>query len=369
MQADFLLVAACRRRSVRLTDCKQEENSHEPEEEVPTPQGWRQWRELHVGDQVFGSDGRPTLVTDVYERGLRRTFRVCFSDGSVSLADSDHVWCVRHRGGKYARWKEMTMTTAELFSADLHAPTFADGRGRGWRYTIPMTASVEHPAKDLPVEPYTLGSLIANGGLTGSSATLTTPDRDVIARIRHHYAVPAWRPSAPGEVCARGAVRGVIADIRRLGLDVRSADKFIPSVYLRGSVEQRIALLQGLMDGDGAGRGPRRASVQYFTSSESLVRDMRELVTSLGGTAGARWYTRPGRAPEAVMDLMLPATINPFHTSAKRRGVARKPTEPRRALVSVEPVGHRHARSIIVLAPDRMYLIGRDHIVTPDGTC
>ena len=68
------------------------------------------------------------------------------------------------------------------------------------------------------------------------------------------------------------------------------------------------------------------------------------------------------------MDLMLPATIDPFHTSAKRRGVARKLTEPRRALVSVQPAGHRHARSIIVLAPDRMYLVGRDHIVTRNGT-
>jgi hypothetical protein len=118
------------------------------------------------------------------------------------------------------------------------------------------------------------------------------------------------------------------------------------------------------MDGDGGDRGPHRASVHYFTSSEALVRDMRQLVTGLGGTASARWHSRPGRRPEAVMDLMLPAAIEPFYTSAKSRGTPRKMTQPRRAVVSVRPSGERCARSLSVAASDRLYLMGRDHIVT-----
>jgi hypothetical protein len=339
-----------------------------PEQEIATPQGWRRRGELHVGDEVFGSDGRTTVVTDAYERGRRPTYRVRFSDGSSSVVDGDQRWLVRQRGGKYANWRDLTMTTAELLSANLQAPTYADGRSRGWRFTIPMTGPIQYPTMDPPIEPYTLGALIANGGLTGSSATLTTPDPEVVARIRRHYAIPAWRPSAPGEVCARGAVLGAIAPIRRLGLDVHSADKFIPPMYLRGDVEQRVALLQGLMDGDGASRGAQRASVLYFTSSEALVRDMRELVTSLGGTAMARWYKRSDRRPEAVMALMLPKGIEPFHTSAKRRGVPRKVTQPRRAIVAVQPSGDMHVRRFSVAAPDRLYVAGRDHVLTHNGT-
>ncbi|KRF24770.1 hypothetical protein [Phycicoccus sp. Soil803] len=339
-----------------------------PEPEIATPQGWRPWGELHVGDEVFGSDGRTTVVTDAYERGRQPTYRVRFSDGSYSVVDGDQPWLLRQRGGKYADWRDLTMTTAELLLANLQAPTYADGRSRGWRFTIPMAGPIQYPTMDLPVEPYTLGALIANGGLTGSSATLTTPDHEVVTRIRRHYAIPAWRPSAPGEVCARGTVRGTIASIRRLGLDVHSADKFIPATYLRGDVEQRVALLQGLMDGDGASRGARRASVLYFTSSEALVREMRELVTSLGGTASARWYTRPGRRPEASMGLMLPRIIEPFHTSAKRRGVPQKVTQPRRAIVGVQPHGEGRIRSFSVAAPDGLYVVGRDHVLTHNGT-
>lgn len=342
-------------------------HGHAPDEDVPTPQGWRKWGELHVGDEVFGSNGRAIVVTDAREQGLLPTFRVRFSDGSSSVVDGAHPWGLRQRSGKYADWRGLTLTTAELLSTNLQAPTHADGRSRGWRFTIPMAEPLQHSERLLPVEPYTLGALIANGGLTTNSAILTTPDQDVAARVRRHYAMPAWRPSAPGEVCARGAVLGVIGAVRRLGLDVHSAEKFIPPTYLRGSVGQRVALLQGLMDGDGASRGPRRASVQYFTSSEALARDVRELVTSLGGTASARWYTRSGRRPEGVMDLMLPAAIEPFHSCAKRRGVPRRVTQPRRAVVAVEPLGHRQIRCLSVAAADRGYVVGRDHILAYNG--
>jgi hypothetical protein len=95
---------------------------------------------------------------------------------------------------------------------------------------------------------------------------------------------------------------------------------------------------------------------------------MRELVTSLGGTAMARWYKRSDRRPEAVMALMLPKGIEPFHTSAKRRGVPRKVTQPRRAIVGVQPSGDMHVRRFSVAAPDRLYVAGRDHVLTHNGT-
>lgn len=337
-------------------------------EEVPTPRGWRASGDIYVGDEVFGSDGGPTIVTDVLERGKSPTFRVSFSDGSSSVVHGDHPWLVLQRRGKSQNWAELTMTTDELLRADLRAPTHASGRSRGWRFTVPMPRALQYSGQALLVEPYTLGALIANGGLTAHSAVLTTPDHDVVARIRHHYAVPAWQPSAPGEVCARGTVQGVIGPIRRLGLDVRSGEKFIPPIYLRGDVEQRIALLQGLMDGDGADRGPSRASVQYFTSSRTLARDMTELVTSLGGTASDRWYTRAGQRAEGVLDLMLPTGIEPFHTSRKRRGMPRKSSQPRRAIVAVAPAGNRHLRSISVASVDCLYVVGRHHLVTMSNT-
>jgi len=229
-----------------------------------------------------------------------------------------------------------------------------------------MTAPIQHSHRSLPVEPYTLGALIANGSLTNGSAQISTPDPAVIERIRQHYRVPAWDPALAqaGGYCPHASVRMLIGAIRALGLDVHSGEKFIPSEYLLGSVDQRVALLQGLMDCDGSSEGSSSRRVRYSTSSRRLAEDMRELVASLGGTANIHWYARAGQADEGHVGIMLPETIEPFHTPAKRRGKARKHTEPRRAIVSVERVEDREIRCISVAAAGHLYVVGRDHIVT-----
>jgi replicative DNA helicase len=340
-------------------------------EEICTPNGWQKWGDLQVGDEVFGRDGTPTVVTGIFDRGILPTYRVSFSDHSSLLVDGDHIWCVRQRGGHFSEWIESTMTTTELLTAELKLAPYANGRSRGWHYTIPMAAPIQYPKRHLPIEPYTLGALIANGGLTNGSAQISTPDRAVIERIRRHYDIPAWSPvlAQAGGYCPHAVVRGLIGEIRHLGLDVKSGEKFIPTDYLRGSVDQRVALLQGLMDGDGSARDKGRASVTYSTISPRLARDIRQLVTSLGGTASVRWYPnrrvgRAGRPDEATIGIMLPASIEPFHTPEKRRGSARKHTEPRRAIVSVERVWDQEIRCISVAAADHLYVVGRDHIVT-----
>jgi replicative DNA helicase len=335
-------------------------------EAVSTPDGWRKWGALKVGDQVFGRSGGATVVTGVFDRGVLPTYRVGFSDHSSLLVDGDHIWCVRERGGHRSEWIESTRTTAQLLRSDLHAPVYANGRSRGWRYTIPMTEPIQHAHRHLPIEPYTLGALIANGGLTNGSAQISTPDRAVIERIRRHYDIPAWSPALAqaGGYCPHAVVKGLIGEIRCLGLDVKSGEKFIPSDYLLGSVEQRVALLQGLMDGDGSARDSGRASVTYSTTSFALARDIRELVTGLGGTANVRWYHRTGRPDESTVGIMLPDTIEPFSSPVKVRGSARKHTEPRRAIVSITRVADQEIRCISVAAPDQLYVVGRDHIVT-----
>ncbi len=52
-------------------------------------------------------------------------------------------------------------------------------------------------------------------------------------------------------IVLRGNGEGYIQKIKRLGLNITSGDKFIPSEYKLGSREQRLALLRGLMDTDG----------------------------------------------------------------------------------------------------------------------
>lgn len=59
---------------------------------TPTPQGWRLWGDLKVGDELFGSDGQPTKILARYPQGVTPYFHVEFSDGTTTECGAEHLW-------------------------------------------------------------------------------------------------------------------------------------------------------------------------------------------------------------------------------------------------------------------------------------
>ncbi|KXO92964.1 hypothetical protein AXK58_13925 [Tsukamurella tyrosinosolvens] len=304
----------------------------------------------------------------MYPQGTLPIWRLTFSDGTSALASGDHLWHVWRR-----KRKPRVMTTVQLAATDLIDET--DNGGYRWR--IPMTAPVQYPDQELPIDPYTLGALIANGYLAGptpASVNLTTPDEEVHARVRLSYSVQAKQYGAYCPRMSFARERDLYEALGDLGLRTLSAGKFIPDPYLEASVEQRVALLQGLMDGDGSSRGGGRRSINYHTTSRRLANDVQRLVWSLGGTAGvsSKDRTQPTtgkRYTEFQVNILLPTTIEPFHSSRKKRtDQPRRTFEPHRSIVSIEPAGDAECQCISVEADDGLYVIGEEHIVTHNTT-
>ncbi|MFB9854148.1 replicative DNA helicase [Micromonospora andamanensis] len=68
---------------------------------LPTPAGWTTMGEVRVGAQLIGADGRPTTVTHAYQvRHDRPCYEVEFSDGSVIVADAEHLWTTTTRASR-----------------------------------------------------------------------------------------------------------------------------------------------------------------------------------------------------------------------------------------------------------------------------
>ena len=68
---------------------------------IATPSGWTTMGEVAVGDQVMGSDGRPTTVVAATEVMTDRPcYEVHFSDGSVIVADAQHQWLTETRASR-----------------------------------------------------------------------------------------------------------------------------------------------------------------------------------------------------------------------------------------------------------------------------
>ncbi|MFI7072769.1 replicative DNA helicase [Micromonospora sediminicola] len=88
---------------------------------LPTPQGWTTMGEVRVGDQLLAADGTPTTVTNAFDvMHDRPCYEVEFSDGSVIVADAEHLWKTTTRATRRQRaeirpayqWGETARTAA-----------------------------------------------------------------------------------------------------------------------------------------------------------------------------------------------------------------------------------------------------------------
>ncbi|WBC11136.1 replicative DNA helicase [Micromonospora sp. WMMA1947] len=68
---------------------------------LPTPQGWTTMGEVRVGEQLLAADGTPTTITNVFDvMDDRPCYEVEFSDGSVIVADAEHLWKTTTRASR-----------------------------------------------------------------------------------------------------------------------------------------------------------------------------------------------------------------------------------------------------------------------------
>ena len=71
---------------------------------IPTPRGWTTMGDVWVGDEVFDERGRPcTVIGATPVMHDRPCYEVEFSDGTVIVADADHLWRTETASGRQQR--------------------------------------------------------------------------------------------------------------------------------------------------------------------------------------------------------------------------------------------------------------------------
>jgi deoxycytidine triphosphate deaminase len=258
---------------------------------IPTPAGWRCMGELRVGDAVFDETGEPTTIVAATPAMLGRPCReVVFSDGQSLVADPSHGWVTRTRSERRRDRSGSVRTTAEI-AGSLRA-------GDQWNHHIQVAGPARYPVQSLPADPYELGRRLGGGAQT------------------------AW----PGRV---------------------------PEIYLRSSVAQRHALLQGILDS--GGNTGRHGRCEFVSADESLADAVAELAAGLS--------CRPVKAK----------------TTATRHGVEQQPafrvrftrrehSAGSRAIVAVRETAPRPVRCIQVSSPSGQFLAGPAFIPTHNSS-
>lgn len=326
---------------------------------VLTPSGWRLMADLHVGDMITGSNGQPTRVTGVFPQGNKEVFKVTMTDGSSTECCEDHLWLVNTPLRKWQKLKPRVKSLRDI-SAKL-----TDKHGNHQQF-IPLVQPVEFQSNEWQrygIDPYVLGCLLGNGGLTVESRVgYTTSDVDNVSEIQKH--LPVAHPYGYHIVGAVGfANNRVLKAMRDLGLHgLKSEHKFIPSAFKIAPVWVRIAVMQGLLDTDGH-QCANGVTVEYSSASEQLALDLLFIIRSLGGTA-AYAIKQTECLPAHRLHVALPNSIIPFRTARKLEAhVDRTKYFPRRAITSIVPIGIKQTQCISVEACDQLYVTD-DFIVT-----
>lgn len=354
---------------------------------VCTPDGWVQFKDLRVGEQVTGPDGNPTTVIGIHPRGVLPMYRVSFTDKSSVVVDGDHLWQVQtaRQRAKTGNW--YVKSTQELMGGRLRAKA-----NNHAKYRIPMVGPVQYvEGGDLPLDPYVLGVLLANGYMKG--ATFCTNDTDIVdavaAKVPSEWVV---RETTVATSTAKhwlitsnlssnmGAVRNKLCDsLRSLGLFGKlSRDKFIPPEYLLASPTDRLALLNGLMDCDGStnyqvrsnGSPPGSSGARFHSYSRHLALGIQELAQSLGGTAVINEkYREEDDVMEQCVSIALPTKYPTFLYCAKKVQAfeSNGRREPARSISHIDYEEDCECLCITVAAQDGLY-VTEEFLVTHNSS-
>ena len=333
---------------------------------ILTPWGWSTMGHMFLGQQVTGLDGKPHRVTGVFPQGEQDVYRVTFSDGAATECTADHLWQVTNAGDR-KRGVTRTMTLAQMMTGGLR---YKSGPAK---WAVPLVEPVEFDEKCAQpmIDPYLLGALLGDGSLRGNTRGYGGPtlaaaaeDADEMGRAIACLA-PATRRDRDGwsEFYFRSSDLRMSLEVYGLW-GVLGAAKHVPEEYMHGSVEARIALLQGLLDTDGSVSARQPNLVRFSSTSWRLSEQVAELTRSLGGTAKITYLEPAGGKPQwQVTVKRLPAWITPFRLSRKADRY-RPPSVGRfRNITGVEKVGQKQCQCIRVDVADSLYVTD-DYVLT-----
>lgn len=370
---------------------------------IPTPNGMISLCDVHVGMLVYGVTGNPIRVlaeSPIYQQ--HECWELEFSTGEKIIADAGHEWETEARiirpghrksgppkgqkiRGVYGKCGYKTKnhrsrssvairTTREIVET-LHE------RDRN-NHAVRVASAVQNIPCIHAIDPYVLGVWLGDGASSSSTLTIGEQDKHEFMRLI---------PLAGESIKFMGVKKGTQNGTYRLGKTtvegiasqftfrsrLRSAgvlgNKHIPETYFSGSIEQRSALLQGLMDTDGT--AGKNGELSFVNCNERLARDVKRLVCSLGIKATIGGYPAKlngrivGTAWKVSFWAFADQPVFRLQRKAKRQKQRGKwDLQRNRYIVNARRVESVPVKCLIVDSPDSLFLVTDGFIPTHNSS-
>ena len=357
---------------------------------IPTPDGWSTMGELKIGDALFSDDGRVCHIivkSEVFTD--HDCYEIEFADGEKIIADGGHLWktmttadrcaCLkntdkyreRRRASRLRRGKGLSPWTVKMNQDRVYnlnsipAPSIRTTKEifdtvkatyrHSSNHSIVPTKPLDLVPQELLINPYVLGVWLGDG--TSDQGAITSNDIEIIKEIEDSgYILRKWKGKYSWGIFE------LLSRLRTLGV---FKNKHIPMSYLRSSYNQRVALLQGLMDTDGT---VTKSGSCEFTTTKSVLRDnVLELIRSLGIVARYNEGTARlnGRVIGPKYNITFRTEIPSFRLPRKLSLQKRSGFKfNHRMIVSVRKVESVPVQCLQVDAPSSCFLCGKGMIPT-----
>lgn len=348
--------------------------------------------DLKVGDYVFNRLGKPVKVIGVYPQGKQRAYRVKFRDGSSVVCNDAHLWTYKHNGGNGSKhWK-----TTELKNLINKGTSYVNKKNRTInKFKIPVNQAVQTHYINYEVDPYLVGVFIGNGCLTDSILALSSNDKFIDNKVKEllnspkciykktgytvYFRLPEIEQNQRQGYILNYQTNDLFKDMPEIN-NKKSHEKSIPSMYKKGSIKQRWALIQGLFDTDGSiSRSNGRYNIRYDTTSKQLALDIKEVLASLGFMSTMRSYQRNTRQGIQNREYTIHVKVQNkdkhlFFSTPCKKNIAIEANEFVKErekkydavhIESVEDLGYDvDMQCIMVDDPEHLYCVTKDFIVT-----
>jgi len=359
---------------------------------IATVSGWTTMGEIQAGEVVFDERGEQCRVIAAHPVQYGRPcYRVTFSDGASIVADEDHLWLTIDRRTRKAMRRRNGVPSEKPQCQPKHFPRVVTTKqieetlydGKEVNHAIPCAMPLQCNDADLTIDPYLLGAWLGDGASAGGA--ITTADAETVEAFeREGFTLTAYSNSGKADTYSISHPNGIARNQNTGRMETTGEafctklkalnlikNKHIPEAYMRGSVAQRFALIQGLFDTDGH-CDKRTGSSEFCNKNKKLALQVLELALSLGVKAvmyeGRATLNGNDCGPKYRVCFTAHSDVPIFRLERKRKSQPVRGNQAERAyrryIVSVDRVESVPVRCITVDSPSSLYLAGREMIPT-----
>lgn len=352
--------------------------------ELPTPKGFVKLIDLKEGDELFDEMGNICKVLQLHPIDLiPKSYRMKFDNGTTVDACADHQWITWNKAARVASRKTINPQSMPKVrtTQEIKDTLLTIGSKPETNHSIRCTKPINYAHRNLPIDPYVLGCWLGDGFSSGGY--IECADDQILQEINNagYSTMLCFRAKelSKSRKYRIGFPYEVIQDSRYKTGKLRKElqenflldNKHIPHEYLISSYEQRLAILQGLLDTDG--HCTKRGRIEYCTVLPELANQVMELLRSFGIKATLKqdesWLYDKRCKDRYRIGFVTELPV--FRLQRKLNRIQHTKQNQKREhhyIVAVESIDPVPMRCITVSSPSHQFLITRSFIPTHNTT-